>query len=235
MLSLHGSCGVEKVWCAPVETQRRAGVELVKNRIELAARLSCAVITMHTGEPDPRAPDPYWAAIRRSLDELEPFARAHAVRIALENGTWAVLQRLLGDYPPDYVGLCYDTGHGNLGPEHRIQPRTAAPPEIWLGAGYYVGDGGGLAGLESWKDRLISVHLHDNDGRQDLHTPLFSGTVDWPRLAHIMATSAYAGPASMETVMVDSGFTDEAAFLAHVFDTGSRFARMVEDGGEMPS
>jgi sugar phosphate isomerase/epimerase len=228
LLDIHGSCGVERVWCSPREEQRQAGVKLVESRIELAARLSARVVIMHTGQPDPRDPQPYWTAIYRSLDELEPFARARGVRIALENGTWAVIRPLLNSYEPDFVGLCYDSGHGNLSAEAGLLIEAAEPPGIRLGAGYYVGDGGGLGGLELLRDRLIAVHLHDNDGRNDLHDPLFSGTVDWSRLARIVATSSYAGPVSMETVMSDPGLTNEADFLARVFATGTRFARMIE-------
>jgi sugar phosphate isomerase/epimerase len=229
LLDIHGSCGVKRVWCSPREAERQAGVELVQSRIELAARLSSRVVIMHTGQPDARDPEPYWTAIRRSLDELEPFARARGVRIALENGTWAVIRSLLGWYGPDYVGLCYDSGHGNLSAEAGLRIAAAEPPGIRLGAGYYVGDGGGLAGLELLRDRLIAVHLHDNDGRDDLHDPLFSGTVDWSRLAGIIATSAYSGPVSMETVMRASGIRDETLFLAHVLATGTRFAGMIQE------
>ena len=39
LLDLHGSVGPEKCWFSPLEHERRAGVELVKNRIGMAARL----------------------------------------------------------------------------------------------------------------------------------------------------------------------------------------------------
>jgi sugar phosphate isomerase/epimerase len=227
MLDLHGSIGVEKVWCSPREYQRRAGVELVKNRIEMVAALSCRVVIMHTGGPDPSAPDLYWTQIRKSLDELQPVARAHGVRIALENGAWPLIRGLLAEYPPDFLGLCYDSGHGNLDARRRRYAPESVPANLRPLLERFPPAGDGLDELELVQDRLISVHLHDNDGQSDLHNPIFSGTVDWPRLARIMATSSYAGPVSMEVTLVNSGFTDEAAFLAHAFDTGTRFAGMI--------
>jgi sugar phosphate isomerase/epimerase len=227
MLDLHSSIGVEKVWCSPQEYRRRAGVELVKNRIEMVATLACRVVIMHTGGPDPSAPDLYWTQIRRSLDELAPVARANGVRIALENGAWSLIRGLLAEYPPDFLGLCYDSGHGNLDAKWRKRVPDLVPASLRPLLERFPPEGGGLDELELVKNRLISVHLHDNDGQSDLHNPIFSGTVDWPRLARILATSSYTGPVSMEVTLVNSGFTDEAAFLAHAFDTGTRFAGMI--------
>jgi len=43
---------------------------------------------------------------------------------------------------------------------------------------------------------------------------LFTGTIDWDRLAAILAASAYEGPVSMEVVIHNTGIEDEQAFLA---------------------
>ncbi len=196
LLDLHASVGPEKNWFSPKEYERQAGVELVKNRIEMAARLGSDVIIMHYPKEPRNKP------VRRSLDELEGFARQHSVRIALENGSFDAVEPLLADYAPDYVGLCYDCGHGNLAPD-------------------------GLDRLDRIKDRLISVHLHDNDGASDQHNLIFSGTVDWPRLAHILAGSAYRKPISSESNMGCAGITDETVFLAKAFDAGVRLSEMV--------
>jgi sugar phosphate isomerase/epimerase len=143
--------------------------------------------------------------VRRSLDTLMPFARDHGVRIALENmsvNNFHIIELLLSEYGPDFLGLCYDAGHGNV-------------------------EGHGLDYLERVKGRLISVHLHDNDGTGDQHNLLFAGTVDWNRLAGILATSSYEKCVSMELSIRNSGFTDEVAFLQRGFETGTRFAAMI--------
>jgi sugar phosphate isomerase/epimerase len=198
LLDLHGSAGNEKCWTSSQEYQRLAGVELVRNRIEMTAYLSADVVIMHVPG------DPESAAVRRSLDELQPFARERNVRIAIENGKFEAIARLLSEYDPQYLGLCYDSGHGNK-------------------------DGNGLDHLESLKDRLISVHLHDNDGTGDQHRLLFTGTVDWNRLARIIAESSYAKCVSMELSMGNSGFQDEIAFLAKAFEIGTTFSKMIAE------
>ena len=209
VLDLHGSAGQEKAWGSTREYERLAGVELVANRVEMVARLGGDVVIMHLpAEPDAEAEaerDVYWAQIRKSLDALEPGARQLGVRIALENLThdnFDTIERLFGLYSPDYVGLCYDSGHGNI-------------------------SGNGLDRLDLVKDRLISVHLHDNAGADDEHGLLFSGTIDWPRLARIIAQSAYHKPVSMESALRSCPGMAEAEFLAKAFDAGKAFHRMV--------
>jgi sugar phosphate isomerase/epimerase len=197
LLDLHGSDGREKGWASSQEYQRLSGVELVKNRIEMTSYLSSDVVIMHVPA------DPNSTPIRKSLDELESFARDHNVRIAMENGNFEAIGKLLSEYDPDYVGLCYDSGHGNMIPD-------------------------GLDQLDRIKDRLISVHLHDNDGTGDQHNPLFSATVDWKKLAGIMANSSYTKCVSMEVTMGRSGIEDEQEFLDVAFKTGTKFTGMIE-------
>lgn len=201
---LHASDGREKRWVSREEWAREAGVELVRNRIEMAARLGTDVIIMHMGRVPDEGPEAgiYWESLWRSLDALTPALRACGVRIALENGVFRHIRTVLDRYPADLVGLCYDCGHGNM-------------------------SGDGLDETAALGDRLISLHLHDNNGGGDQHNPLFSGTVDWARLAGIIAGSGYGKWINMETTIHNSGFDDEDAFLAHVRAGGERLTAMV--------
>lgn len=198
LLDLHGSVGPEKNWASAQEHERRAGVELVVNRVEMTAYLGGKSVVMHI----PKVPgsDP----LRRSLDEIAGFARGRGVRIAVENGSFPSIRQVLSEYGPDYVGVCYDSGHGNL-------------------------DLDGPGQLDALKGRLIALHLHDNDGTGDQHNLLFSGTVDWPRLASIIATSSYRKCVSMESNIHKSGIKREKTFLSRAFKAGTRFAGMIAD------
>ena len=204
LLDLHGSAGVEKKWVSTTEYVRLAGVELVANRVEMTARLGGRVTIMHLpAEPtDADLAEAYWDTIRRSLDALAPVCRGAGVRIAIENGHMDVVSRVLDESDPGLVGLCYDSGHGNA-------------------------SGVGLDYLARLQDRLVSVHLHDNDGLSDQHKPMFTGTVDWERLAGIVARSSYEGPVSQELSMRLSGYVDEDAFLAQALADGERLTEMI--------
>jgi sugar phosphate isomerase/epimerase len=129
------------------------------------------------------------------------------VRIAVENGNFDSIRHVLSKYGPDFVGICYDSGHGNL-------------------------DVDGLGKLDAVKDRLIALHLHDNDGTGDQHNLVFSGAVDWPRLASIIAASAYRRCVSMESNIHKSGIKSGKTFLSRAFRAGTRFAGMIADQRE---
>ncbi len=208
LLSLHASHGVAHSWGALDENRRRAGQELVENRIVMAASLSSSVVVLRV----PEAPagsvrrQRFREALNRSLAGLEPVARRHGVRIALENSPaddFSDIRELFARHAPEFLGLCYDSGHGNIG-------------------------GKGLEHLERNKDRLIAVDLHDNDGAFDLHGLPFTGTVDWPRLAQLIRTSTYRGCVSLKTFMRDPS-ADLGSFLADARASGQRLARLISD------
>lgn len=205
---LHASDGIEKSWISALEYERLAGVELIKNRIRMAARLASDVIILHL-QPEPeeaRDRAVFWSQALKSLDALEPYAGYHGVRIALENlptDNYLSIEKVLTKYSRDYIGICYDSGHGNC-----------------------CGDG--LQFLERFKERLIALHLHDNDGDSDQHNLPFSGTVNWPRLAHLIAASAYTRCMTLEVSIHPTGIQDEYVFLAQAFATGASLAEMVD-------
>jgi sugar phosphate isomerase/epimerase len=213
LLDIHASDGSEKNWASPREYERLAGVELVKNRIDMAVALGSDVIVMHipSSLDEPIERDASWLQLRKSLDVLEPVARAQGVRIAIENTTFDSLRgihKLFALYDPAYLGLCFDCGHSNL-------------------------IDNGLDQLEMLKERLIAVHLHDNDGNDDQHNIPFTGTVDWQRLARLMAASSYKKCVSMESNMRRSGISDEREFLAKAFVAGTKLKGMIEQASKV--
>jgi len=117
--------------------------------------------------------------------------------------TWSVIEWILDRYDPAAMGLCYDSGHGNLVP-------------------------GSLDWLERLRGRLISVHLHDNDGSGDQHRLPFSGTVDWDRLAAILADSSYDRPISLESNTRCEVPRPEEVYLAEAFAAAGRLELTVE-------
>jgi sugar phosphate isomerase/epimerase len=221
----HGSEGIEKFWYAPQEYARLAGIELVKNRIDFTARLGGDAVVMHvyppTAHPDLAHFNQFlFDQIRRSLDDLQAYARARNVSIALENlidfaATEAgatdtvhagdnaeLLARLLDAYDPAFLSFCFDSGHAILG-QNRI--KRYAP----LFA------------------RLAVLHLHDNDGLRDLHLPVYDGVADWARIATLIAASPYTKPISYELSIKNTTFTEPAAFLTYSMPGCQRFAEQV--------
>ena len=77
--------------------------------------------------------------------------------LALENSVYAqYVHFLLRNIKSSCLGFCYDSGHEN----------AFTPNEDYL---------------SEYGDILVALHLHDNDGKNDLHMlPLQpNGTIDW--------------------------------------------------------
>jgi sugar phosphate isomerase/epimerase len=206
LLDLHASVGVERSWISPDQESRRAGIDLVRNRMEMARRLGSDAIVMH---PPFAADNDSCRAIRKrwlaSLEELaDDSARTH-VRIALENGNqrgFEETEMAFERHGDEYLGLCFDSGHANL---H------------------------GAELLERHPERLLVLHLHDNDGSGDQHRIPFTGTVDWEKVAALIAGSSYRKCISLEVSMRNSPISDEDEFLAGTHAAAKKLSKMIED------
>ena len=231
LLDIHGSAGKEKCFFSDTEYIRKAGVELVLNRVRMFAELGGqGGVIMHIPsirsdcsaaelEKYPRYAEP----LMRSLDELMPALEKYQVLIAVENmqnDNFELIGRVIHDFPAEYFGITYDSGHGNIAPDH------------------------GREQIGKYKDRLEVLHLNDNDGISDLHMLPGTGTVDWESMAELIASSRYAEtgrPMSFElSMMRRSGYAvpelspaeqprqNILAFLQDARRRGEKFAALVD-------
>ena len=146
-------------------------------RIELLSAVGGKCLVVHPPDfPHPNMSSLIASTIRR-LQTLQNVAGEHGVQLAIENVFSpppsvdlydAVLERL----PADFVGFCFDSGHANM-----------------TGCFNYV---------ERYSERLIALHLHDNDGQGDQHLVPGKGTIDWPRILKLIRSTPYMGPLTLE-------------------------------------
>lgn len=200
LLNLHASAGVEKNPASELEHERRAGVELILNRLDMTVRLGGNVIILHAPREDSRP-------FRRSLEELEHAFVSHNIRLALENTgpNFPALLGYLQDYSPKFLGFCYDTGHGNLPDFQPFRPE-----------------------LMRINDRILAFHIHDNDGHADLHRLPFSGTTDWDEVAKLIAASACRDSINLESNMNNYEDKNEVEHLRQALATAKRLADIVK-------
>lgn len=233
LLDIHGSQGSEKCWYSPREYMRRAGFELVKNRVEMLAELEGeGVVILHgpnTKMYHESIPVEYsetrskTALINieyafRTLDELMPVLEKCNTKIAIENliwDDWGLVDRYLERYPAERLGICFDVGHANI-------------------LGNRMGE------MEKRKDRLVATHIHDNNGVNDLHKPVFTESIDFEAVAKIIAGSSYKNPPCFEFSMKNTPFWDadkdpwdqtsenRKAFLKETFPRCLKFGQMIE-------
>ena len=201
-----------KDYTSSIEYNRRAGVELIRNRVLLAEMIGCREVVLHMCLPtvdfarDPKCRDAFYDRAFRSLDELQPICREKGVRICIENLFEAPpamqldqFDRLLARYPADFLGLCVDTGHANM---------------VW---------GNNFADelLLRYPDRVYCLHIHDNfgtgvgEGFGDAHRIPGTCGIDWARFMKALPKTVYEMPLVLEVVRQESEETDEFLQKAH--------------------
>jgi sugar phosphate isomerase/epimerase len=184
------------------------------------------MIPYETFRKNPQDKTDYYAAVYRSFDEIEPYARNAGLRIALENLFYTPVkdedekfERLFDRYDENYLGLCFDSGHATIS---------------CLDNFYYY--------LEKYNHRLLMTHLQDTDsidpallrnpeeiGRHDSHRPPFTGVLDWDRIARGVAKGRLLElPADIEVVCRNLSDTEELDWLRDCLKKSEKFHAMVQ-------
>lgn len=127
------------------------------------------------------------ARLAEGMQELTPRAESSVARLALENGyarkdgQWTRdMFRRATPFSPAAFGYVLDTGHANI---------AGDMDDVEKGIG----------------ERLISLHLNDNDGERDIHLAGGQGNVDWSRVARLLCATNYTGCLMWE---IGAGRTD---------------------------
>jgi sugar phosphate isomerase/epimerase len=218
-LDCHGCVSQEKSWFSSRESERLAGVELVKNRVEMTKKLGGDCVVMHIGKGEEYR-DARHAALAKSIKELETFCRERNIRLALENMPTEDgknfddyeknLMPIIEAWSPEYIGFCCDIGHHNildnrqdLKRKNELRDRLAA--------------------------RLIAVHIHDNSGEADNHWLPFHGSVDWENVAGFLRLANYRKPLNLEVNFSSSGRVNKERYTRDAYESLLRLKKMVEE------
>ena len=217
---VHATAGEKdadlKNYVSSNEYSRLAGLELIKNRVDLAYILDAEDIVLHLDLPwqrfetDKDYRDCFFRQALKSFDELEFYCKTRHIRICIENGSAVppshsryMFDTLFKRYDEKYMGLCFDTGHALMACKENC-----------------------LEYAERYNNRLFVLHIHDNNGEKDEHLIPFEGGFDWEGFAPVLARSPYRFPILMESSHKDAG--DDSIWLEKAFISGNRFASMVQ-------
>ena len=218
------------------EYLRLAGVDLLKNRIDLCTHIGANVMVLHMQLPfqefekDESNIKDYYRQVYRSFDEIQSYAKAAGVKIALDNLLLTPMkyqidkyERIFDRYDDDFIGLCYDSGHASIMSQDN----------------YYIF-------LEKYYDRLYATHLQDtdsivpeklNDARAvvmaDAHRVPFTGVLDWNEIARWVAKAPMDLPADFEVGLkygeAFESHGEEIDLLKDCHERALRFHQMVLD------
>jgi sugar phosphate isomerase/epimerase len=186
--------GLERVghtaWYLPIGSSLKAlrlcAVEIFKQYLDAFVELGCDKVTIHSNWPPSTM-----------------FSAAEGVKFQTES-----LQSILGYAAEAGVKILFEP----LGTVHdharNIDNLLASNEEL-----YFHADIGHLnifgrdpvEYLHRYKDRLLHVHLHDNNGIDDLHLPLGAGNIDWDHLINVLK-SFYDGTITLEIFSSDKEY-----------------------------
>jgi len=171
--------GVDSLWEAGDAGDEFA--DYIMDCIEDAAAARIPLVVQHLTYTV-STPGPNETGLSR-IRRIGEHARALGVRSAVENMEMPPhVTSALDTLDPDVFGLCWDCGHN-----------FAYTP--------------GFDPLARYKGRVLTVHLHDNDGkstvgaphtRDDTHFLPFDGKMDWEDAMARLADALYDGPIMLE-------------------------------------
>ena len=163
-----------------VKAKRIAACDEIKRALEIAEQVPFRYLVQHLGGPQDDYDDGKFDAGFASLDELRLFAKHRGVEILLENipnglSSAEKLLLFLGQTHLD-MGFCFDTGHAHI-------------------------MGGVEKEFELLKDRIRSLHVHDNDGVKDAHlfpTLANGGSIPWAKVMPMLRAREHQYPLLLE-------------------------------------
>jgi len=189
--SLHSPMYSDEMWgrsgpnahinlTEPIKSKRLDMLDEIKRAIDIVDVIPFRYLVQHLGvsgeEFDERKMDCAFTA----LEELNLFARERGVDVLLENipNELASAERLVHFLDQTHLRLnfCLDVGHANM-------------------------NEGVSTAFATFKGRIRSTHLHDNDGVQDSHLwPTFSegGTIDWKETMRLLRSHPTDCPLLLE-------------------------------------
>jgi len=188
--SVHAPMYTDEVWgrsgphchvniTEHVKSERIQWVDEIKRALEVAEAVPFRYLIQHLGVGGQEFSEHAFDAAFNSLEELQIFAGQRGVEILLENtpNELSTGERLQLFNTMTHLGLnyCFDTGHAHLGAGIAHEFATMAA-------------------------RIRSLHVHDNDGKEDLH--LFpgveGGTVDWSQTMELLRSRPGQYPLLLE-------------------------------------
>lgn len=173
---------------SPFKKLRACAVEIVRRYLDIFVEIGCKKVTIHTNWPPSLFSEEEGVKFQtESIQSILGFAQTMGVKIMLEP------LHTVYDHARNIDSLLRlneklffhaDIGHLNLFGRDPVEY------------------------LRRYRDKLKHVHLHDNNGRDDLHLPLGAGNIDWDRLVDVLKT-LYDGTITLEV------FSDDREYVLH--------------------
>lgn len=175
---------------SPSDWMLNATIKRLKKSIVNASDLNCKVWVFHPGLQTAMSnyfPGSDWKTNLKTACSLVKFAKDHGVKAAIENvpEPYPFIMKNVEDFTRFYseiseeVDLTLDLGHAHI----------SGQTEKFI---------------ETFSERIIHVHAHDNNGKGDQHLGIGHGNIDWEHVAGLFEKIRYD-----KTIVVESGWDIE--------------------------
>lgn len=166
---------------------RREWADAMRTDLDCCAILGCPHLVVHPVMPFGGAStsdeEGYLRINREFWSDVLEHAEKTGVKLLLENmpflqqslSTCKAMIEFVRSFKTDAFAMCYDTGHA-------------------LVFGENIADNIALIG-----DKLLAFHVHDNDGRRDLHMCPYFGVADWNAFREAIKSVPESVPLSLES------------------------------------
>jgi len=173
------------------------------------ARHKIPIMVMHTC-PEQDNPPPPNKYILDSLAQILKHAENLNITIAIENTRRQDhIDFVFSKINSRKLAICYDSSHDVLWSDR--------PFEI----------------LAKYADRLVTVHLSDNDGLEDRHWLPNQGNIDWQKLAKAFPHRTYEGPLMLEILPKDAAVPPET-YLQQAYESICFAAKLLAPKNQKP-
>jgi len=174
----------------PEEYDRVKSIREVEKAIMVALKLNAELVVIHPGGRYNNSDD---RKIRlshcvSSLKEIAEFCKQWNIKIALENtlpgrlgDQWIEIQQIIEKISSEHLGICLDTGHYFLNQKGNEREKLSLDKEPI-----------------DWQKNLFHVHVHDNNGKEDLHLLPEEGLFPWISLISYLKIIKYNGALIVE-------------------------------------
>jgi sugar phosphate isomerase/epimerase len=166
--------------------ERKRILNILYETLDWANKLNSKYIVIHPGKKYGIDNEKEYEYAKNGIIELALKAEEYGILILVENGLknlsymMSDLSECINFFKYDVnefknIGFCLDIGHANI--NGKIEK--------------YI--------LELF-DKIINIHIHDNDGSFDSHKMVGKGKVDWYKIIEILKKKEYKNYMTMEDI-----------------------------------